>query len=269
MKNKKENQMTGGADWEPLANGIMQEPRLFQIGFVGIADEVGTTTAAAATAVTIGRQRGRAVFAGGECPREGKPRTLDYLGLRTVLQKDRPPLYQDVNWQLAKLETPQSLDDIPRQAPVYQTAFATPGGILILDRPPQEKWKECDVLVCVVDPLPARVLAGLARHHQLRAEQEEREKRGEHSLLWVMNKANPAVDKRELERFLRIRFDATLPLLPAEFFYQAAYQDLPWMRSLYADEKIFRKQNQRTVDFCESLERLVSSIFSALPQIAI
>ena len=63
MKNKKENQMTGGADWEPLANGIMQEPRLFQIGFVGIADEVGTTTAAAATAVTIGRQRGRAVFA--------------------------------------------------------------------------------------------------------------------------------------------------------------------------------------------------------------
>ena len=167
MKNKKENQMTGGADWEPLANGIMQEPRLFQIGFVGIADEVGTTTAAAATAVTIGRQRGRAVFAEGECPREGKPRTLDYLGLRTVLQKDRPPLYQDVNWQLAKLETPQQLDDIPRQAPVYQTAFATPGGILILDRPPQEKWKECDVLVCVVDPLPARVLAGLARHHQL------------------------------------------------------------------------------------------------------
>ena len=114
-------------------------------GFVGIADEVGTTTAAAAAAVTIGRQRGRAAFAEGEPPREGKPRTLDYLGLRTVLQKDRPPLYQDVNWQLAKLETPQSLDDIPRQAPVYQTAFATPGGILILDRPPQEKWKECRV----------------------------------------------------------------------------------------------------------------------------
>ena len=233
MENKKENQMTGGADWEPLATGIMQEPRLFQIGFVGIADEVGTTTAAAAAAVTIGRQRGRAAFAEGERPREGKPRTLDYLGLRTVLKKDRPPLYQDVNWQLAKSETPQSLDGIPRQAPVYQTAFATPGGILILDRPPQEKWKECDVLV------------------------------------WVMNKANPAVDKRELERFLRIRFDVTLPLLPAEFFYQAAYQDLPWMRSLYADGKIFRKQNQRTVDFCESLDRLVSSIFSALPQIAI
>ena len=69
MKNKKENQMTGGADWEPLATGIMQEPRLFQIGFVGIADEVGTTTAAAAAAVTIGRQRGRAAFAEGEPPR--------------------------------------------------------------------------------------------------------------------------------------------------------------------------------------------------------
>ena len=80
MKNKKENQMTGGADWEPLANGIMQEPRLFQIGFVGIADEVGTATAAAATAVTIGRQRGRArgrVSAGGKTANAGLSRFAD------------------------------------------------------------------------------------------------------------------------------------------------------------------------------------------------
>ena len=41
MKNKlekqnMENQMRAAADWEPLARGILQEPRLFQIGFVGI-----------------------------------------------------------------------------------------------------------------------------------------------------------------------------------------------------------------------------------------
>ena len=138
-----------------------------------------------------------------------------------------------------------------------------------MDEPPQAQWQRCDVLVCVVDPLPARVLAGLARHHRLRAEQKERESRGEHSLLWVMNKENPAVDRRELERFLKIRFDAALPLLPTEFFYQAAYQEIPWIRSLYAKETLFQKRDARTDDFRDAIETLSSAIFSRLPQFVI
>ena len=55
MKNKlekqnMENQMRAAADWEPLARGILQEPRLFQIGFVGICEGAGATTVAAAAA---------------------------------------------------------------------------------------------------------------------------------------------------------------------------------------------------------------------------
>ena len=148
-------------------------------------------------------------------------------------------------------------------------ALTPAGGIWILDEPPQAQWQRCDVLVCVVDPLPARVLAGLARHHRLRAEQKERESRGEHSLLWVMNKENPAVDRRELERFLKIRFDAALPLLPTEFFYQAAYQEMPWIRSLYAKETLFQKRDARTDDFRDAIETLSSAIFSRLPQFVI
>ncbi len=334
MKNKlekqnMENQMRAAADWEPLARGILREPRLFQIGFVGICEGAGATTVAAAAAAAIGRQHGRTVFAEGQRPQPGRMRTLDYLGLEQVLKKGKLPIYQDVNWQIAGFggrarddfgdggrqgrgvnrrrtdESPRGgFADSDRQGRggsfekfggrardgfencgrlacgaacegtggvVSRDAAAlTPaGGIWILDEPPQAQWQRCDVLVCVVDPLPARVLAGLAQHHCLRAEQKERESRGEHSLLWVMNKENPAVDRRELERFLKIRFDAALPLLPTEFFYQAAYQEMPWIRSLYAKETLFQKRDARTDDFRDAIETLSSAIFSRLPQFVI
>lgn len=334
MKNKlekqnMENQMRAAADWEPLARGILREPRLFQIGFVGICEGAGATTVAAAAAAAIGRQHGRTVFAEGQRPQSGRMRTLDYLGLEQVLKKGKLPIYQDVNWQIAGFGgrarddfgdggrqrrgvNRRRTDELPRggfadsdrqgrggsfekfggrardgfencgrlacgtacegtRGAVSRDAAAlTPaGGIWILDEPPQAQWQRCDVLVCVVDPLPARVLAGLARHHYLRAEQKERESRGEHSLLWVMNKENPAVDRRELERFLKIRFDAALPLLPTEFFYQAAYQEIPWIRSLYAKETLFQKRDARTDDFRDAIETLSSAIFSRLPQFVI
>ena len=334
MKNKlekqnMENQMRAAADWEPLARGILREPRLFQIGFVGICEGAGATTVAAAAAAAIGRQHGRTVFAEGQRPQPGRMRTLDYLGLEQVLKKGKLPIYQDVNWQIAGFggrarddfgddgrqgrgvnrrrtdESPRGgFADSDRQGRsgsfekfggrardgfencgrlacgaacegtggvVSRDAAAlTPaGGIWILDEPPQAQWQRCDVLVCVVDPLPARVLAGLAKHHCLRTEQKERESRGEHSLLWVMNKENPAVDRRELERFLKIRFDAALPLLPTEFFYQAAYQEMPWIRSLYAKETLFQKRDARTDDFRDAIETLSSAIFSRLPQFVI
>ena len=334
MKNKlekqnMENQMRAAADWEPLARGILREPRLFQIGFVGICEGAGATTVAAAAAAAIGRQHGRTVFAEGQRPQPDRMRTLDYLGLEQVLKKGKLPIYQDVNWQIAGFggrarddfgdggrqgrgvnrrrtdESPRGgFADSDRQGRgdsfekfggrardgfencgrlacgaacegtggvVSRDAAAlTPaGGIWILDEPPQAQWQRCDVLVCVVDPLPARVLAGLAQHHCLRAEQKERESRGEHSLLWVMNKENPAVDRRELERFLKIRFDAALPLLPTEFFYQAAYQEIPWIRSLYAKETLFQKRDARTDDFRDTIETLSSAIFSRLPQFVI
>ena len=335
MKNKlekqnMENQMRAAADWEPLARGILQKPRLFQIGFVGICEGAGATTVAAAAAPAIGRQHGRTVFAEGQRPQSGRMRTLDYLGLEQVLKKGKLPIYQDVNWQIAgsggrardggftdsgrqaRSVNRRRTDESPRGGfadsdrqgrggsfekfggrardgfencgrlacgaacegtggVVSRDAAAlTPaGGIWILDEPPQAQWQRCDVLVCVVDPLPARVLAGLAQHHCLRAEQKERESRGEHSLLWVMNKENPAVDRRELERFLKIRFDAALPLLPTEFFYQAAYQEMPWIRSLYAKETLFQKRDARTDDFRDAIETLSSAIFSRLPQFVI
>ena len=334
MKNKlekqnMENQMRAAADWEPLARGILREPRLFQIGFVGICEGAGATTVAAAAAAAIGRQHGRTVFAEGQRPQPGRMRTLDYLGLEKVLKKGKLPIYQDVNWQIAGFggrarddfgdsgrqgrgvnrrrtdESPRGgFADSDRQghggsfekfggrardgfencgrlacgaacegtggAASRDAAALTPaGGIWILDEPPQAQWQRCDVLVGVVDPLPARVLAGLAQHHCLRAEQKERESRGEHSLLWVMNKENPAVDRRELERFLKIRFDAALPLLPTEVFYQAAYQEMPWIRSLYAKETLFQKRDAKTDDFRDAIETLSSAIFSRLPQFVI
>ena len=80
-----------------------------------------------------------------------------------------------------------------------------------------------------------------------------------------MNKENPAVDRRELERFLKIRFDAALPLLPLEFFYQAAYPEMPCIRSLHAKDTLFQKRDARTDDFHDTPQPHSTAIFYRFP----
>lgn len=240
------------ADWDTMERGIFSERRLLRIGFVGIGEGVGTTTVAAAAAAAIGKQHGRTVFLADAAQRDGKASAAESLCLTKALKGGRQVLYQNVNWKLVPNE---------KKLPA--------GSYVIVDQPPQLQWPACDVLVCVIDPLPSRILAGLGRYRLLREEENQRLLRREKSLLWVQNKANVAADVQEAERFLKLRFDVALPLLPQEFFYEAEYQQRPWLAKLYERSAFSPHANSEAETFRLAVENLASAIFAVLPQFAI
>ena len=115
-----------------------------------------------------------------------------------------------------------------------------PGRYMIVDNPRPESLWEADVVICVVDPLPSRIRSGLQQLEALRDNQIRFGKRFSLLLnlpspvLWVLNKDNPQIGHRELERSLNIKFDFAVPLLFPEIFYKAEYSSVPIFQMLEA-----------------------------------
>lgn len=113
-----------------------------------------------------------------------------------------------------------------------------PGRYLILDEPPIARLTEAELVICVVDPLPSRLHSGMEKLVCLR---ENRIKAGRKfspvlnlptPVIWVLNKDNSRVSHRELEDFLKIRFDYVIPLLDERIFYHAEYSGVPIFKLL-------------------------------------
>ncbi len=108
-----------------------------------------------------------------------------------------------------------------------------PGRYMIVDNPRPESLWEADLVICVVDPLPSRIRSGLQQLEALRKNKIRFGRRFSPllnlptSVLWVLNKDNPLVGHRELERSLQIKFDFAVPLLSPEIFYKAEYSSVP------------------------------------------
>lgn len=111
---------------------------------------------------------------------------------------------------------------------------------MIVDNPRPESLLEADLVICVVDPLPSRIRSGLQQLEALRDNQIRFGKRFSPLLnlpspvLWVLNKDNPQIGHRELERSLNIKFDFAVPLLFPEIFYKAEYSSVPIFQMLEA-----------------------------------
>ena len=113
-----------------------------------------------------------------------------------------------------------------------------PGRYMIVDNPRPESLWEADLVICVVDPLPSRIRSGLQQLEALRKNKIRFGRRFSPllnlptSVLWVLNKDNPLVGHRELERSLNIKFDFAVPLLSPEIFYKAEYSSVPIFQML-------------------------------------
>lgn len=109
---------------------------------------------------------------------------------------------------------------------------------MIVDNPRPESLWEADLVICVVDPLPSRIRSGLQQLEALRKNKIRFGRRFSPllnlptSVLWVLNKDNPLVGHRELERSLQIKFDFAVPLLSPEIFYKAEYSSVPIFQML-------------------------------------
>lgn len=158
-----------------------------------------------------------------------RKRLADFAALKKAGKPtdNRVNLYGNVNWavripepagigeavEIAK--TPACAEDEPVRPPVYPQEVA--GRYILWDsrerRAGDEGRCKSDLILCVIDPLPGRVMA---------AEKTIKEliNRPQHNVLWVFNKGEKK-DVMSAEKFLGIRGDFHIPIEPLEKFYAA------------------------------------------------
>lgn len=113
-----------------------------------------------------------------------------------------------------------------------------PGRYMIVDTPPMESLQEMDLVVCVTDPLPSKLIAG---EDIIRSIRENRIRTGRGfapamniptPCLWVLNKDNSRVRHRQLEKYMKVKFDFAIPMLDLEEFYRAEYSGMPIFKAI-------------------------------------
>ncbi len=251
---------SGGSEWHQLREGVFEDAAKIKIGVVGVSPGAGATFVASRLAYELARQ------ADGVCYVEASqgPRLSSHsLSLSKVFKKEqfadyfgsweqglsagcRTNLFENVNWVLRNPYAPNA-QRVPN-APSRLNAPGIPGGgipyeripgrYMVVDMPPLGSLSSMDLVVCVVDPLPSSLLAAEGTIRSIR-ENRIKTKRGfapamNHPTpcLWVLNKDNPKVSHRELERFMKIKFDFAVPMMNPEEFYRAEYNNMPVFKAI-------------------------------------
>ena len=93
-----------------------------------------------------------------------------------------------------------------------------PGTYIIADSPPLDTLRKYDLVIGVLDPMPAAVYAGSGMYEQLR----DLETCGL-PVLWVLNRDHSGVNHSALQRFLKLKNWIAVPELGREVFYKAEY----------------------------------------------
>lgn len=133
---------------------------------------------------------------------------------------------EHINWALTMPETAPA----PTQAEALRLAENISCSILICDLGSEiyknkahfdigcELIASMDVLICVIDPMPSKLLAG--RDDFFIAKQSAVKR---NNVIWILNKYNDGINLKELHSFLRIKDLQKIPALDARHFYCAEY----------------------------------------------
>jgi hypothetical protein len=130
---------------------------------------------------------------------------------------NRVNLYKNVNWVVQKTTEKSNWTLI--------TPNEVAGEYVLWDNPTsisqeelfEKHMGEADLILCVVDVLPSKVLASIGTIEKLKA-------RYLHKTLWLFNKVADSKDKSYAEKFLKIKADYVIDLQPQEDFYKAQRQ---------------------------------------------
>lgn len=203
--------------------GVMMDRHRQVIGVIGIGRGAGATFAAMGLAVKMAEMTEGVTFADGRQHEEGGHSARRLLAVDRHFEKKaaamgsgpgkRTNIYHKVNWAVCgQLHPGADGHETEAEVPDYRTF---PGKYIIVDSP--QHTEDMDVIVCVVDPLPSRIMAGLETFRRIIEQQMV-------PVIWVMNKASSAAGRREVETFLRLRFTHSIPLVEAEAFYRAEFR---------------------------------------------
>jgi hypothetical protein len=154
-----------------------------------------------------------------------------------------------VNWMLLPPEESASSIELARKLRLLHTAM---GDVILCQLgglSGEELWSllwEMDKVLVIIDPLPSRMLAGYKLLCSLRI--------SELPIIYIINKYNAGVNRRELLDFLKLKKLTFLPLVEQEAVYAAEYT----CRVVY-DMANARKQLEKP------LKELLMDIFAVNP----
>lgn len=100
----------------------------------------------------------------------------------------------------------------------------------IYDNP--KSYRGFDLIICVVDSLPSKILASVKTITHLKEYFSNR-------VLWILNK-DYGQNIRVIEKKLGIRFDYIVPIQPQETFYKAEMQGRPLFKTKMMDEGVVK-----------------------------
>ena len=225
--------------------GVIADRHKLVIGVVGIGSGAGATFIAMGLALKMAEMTAGVTFL------EGRPHPEESPGPYRILTSDRgfkekrfidffkeeggrpglrTNLYNKVNWVVRGPAAPEA----PGAAQAAPDCRLLPGSCIIIDN--TVSYEDLDLIVCVADPLPSRIMAGLETFRRIREQAIV-------PVIWLLNKNCPPVSRRQVETFLKIRFTHVMPLIPAEVFYRAEYDcNLPYAGRLPEDaDAVFKR----------------------------
>ena len=111
--------------------------------------------------------------------------------------------------QLTPLETVRLINNIPGDLIICDISECGNAEDFLLDM---------DCVIVVIDPMPSRMIAGYPFMREI--------KRLEHrgmKVIWLVNKFNPGINKKDMQDFLKLKEFCKIPFIPESNFYSAEY----------------------------------------------
>ena len=152
-----------------------------------------------------------------------------------------------INWGLM---TPEDVKDGTEATPleIIRLINNISGDLIVCDisgcKNPEDYLADMDFVLFVIDPMPSAMLTG----YRFMQEVKRLEYKGKR-VIWLVNKHNSGINKREMQVFLKLKGHYKIPFIAADSFYGAEYNcripfDMADVRKEIKDpiEKIIRKE---------------------------
>lgn len=149
-----------------------------------------------------------------------EPRISDLLSLGDKSSKKRLNVQHNVNWIFR--------EDSIRRGTQDEAGQILNGRYVIYDDPCD--FRSFDLIICVVDSLPSKVIASVKSTGHLKEYFSGK-------TFWVLNRGNDE-EKRAIEKYLGIKFDAVVPMESAESIYKAERFARPLAKSKFIREDV-------------------------------
>ncbi len=272
--------LSGGQEWSPLEQGVFEDAVKIKIGVVGISPGAGATFISSRIAYELGRRtEGVCYVEAAQTPRLSshslslakifdKRNFADYLGSwqQGLSAGSRTNIFENVNWILRNPYIVDREEKILPQRSAYTYTYTEeipyeriPGRYLVIDSPEIHTLTHMDLVVCVADPLPSSLISAEETVKALRENRIKTKKGFAPAMnrptpcLWVLNKDNPKVSHREVEGFMKIKFDFVIPMMDPKEFYRAEYSNMPIFKGIMRPGGEEAKERKAVVSETEAL----------------